>query len=133
MRKTLAFVIMLLTLLTTAVTAYATPPPVDVRQSNVNGQEYLEKLYELSPGEDPNSVIEEPFERDGFVFNLETIRFEESKKVLTKDTLQTITVGTQSDDQAEILKRYTGSITYTDEEGYTGTLYIETGSLLTEA
>jgi hypothetical protein len=41
-------------------------------------------------------------------------------------------VGTQTDDQAEILKKFTGSISYTDEEGYTGTLYIETGSLITE-
>jgi hypothetical protein len=131
MRKTIIFLLTALILTATPLTALAAAP-VDISQSNVNGRELLEKTYELFPGEDPNSVIEEPFERDGFIYNLETIRFEEVKKIQTKDTLQTVTVVTQSDDSAEILKKFTGSISYTDEGGYTGTLYIETGSLLTE-
>ena len=133
MRKALILIFAVFVLITTQVTALAAIPPIDICQSNLNGQEYLEKTYELSPGEDPNSVIEEPFTRDGFVFNLETIRFEEVKESLTKDTQQTVTMITQTDDQGEILKKFTGSMTYTDEEGYTGTLYIETGSIFTEA
>ncbi|MDR3278414.1 MAG: hypothetical protein LBT12_06540, partial [Oscillospiraceae bacterium] len=105
----------------------------DVTQSNINGRETLEKLYELEPEDDPNSVIDEPFEKDGFIFNPEKIRFEEIKNSTAKDARQTVTVVTQTDDPGEILKRFSGTIPYTDEAGCSGTLTLDTVSILTEA
>ena len=114
-----------------SIPALAAPAPVDVQRNNINGQERIEKTYILTPGEDPNSVIEEPFENDGFMFNLETIRFEENKNLVEKDARQTVTVETQTDDAAEILRLLSSSIPYTDEVGISGTLYIDTASIVT--
>jgi hypothetical protein len=133
MKRAVSLFIAILMLSALSFAALAAPVPADVRQSNIDGRETLEKSYEMSPGEDPNSVIEEPFEKDGFIFNLEKIRFEEIKNSTARDARQAVTVVTQSDDPGEILKRFTGTIPYTDESGCSGTLILDTGSILTEA
>jgi len=114
-----------------SLSALAAPAPIDVQRNNLNGQERIEKTYILTPDEDPNSVIEDPFESEGYAFNLETIRFEENKTEMEKDARQTVTVETQTDDAAEILRLLASSLPYADEAGFSGTLYIDTASITT--
>ena len=131
MKKAASIIIAAALVAAMSLTALASPAPVDVQRNNLNGQERMEKTYYLTPDEDPNSVIEEPFENDGYAFNLETIRFEENKTEMEKDMRQTVTVETQTEDAAEILRLLASSLPYTDEAGFTGILYIDTASIVT--
>jgi hypothetical protein len=46
--------------------------PIGVTSENLDGREIIVKTYDLPASEDPAYLIEEPFERNGFVYAFET-------------------------------------------------------------
>ena len=90
------------------------------------------KTYELAPEESPQLLIEEPFERDGFLYEYGGMTQEPVSKTESKSVSQTVTVESGSAKTEENLALLAGSIPY-EADGYTGTLTLLPASIHTEA
>lgn len=107
--------------------------PTETRQeSTPGGDQLITKMYELSPEEDPKSLIEEDFEQDGFLFQYRGMTKEDVSHTESKTVTQAVTVESQSGNTEENLDLLEGSIPY-DSGGFTGTLTLVPSSVKTEA
>ena len=68
------------------------------------------KTYELAPEESPQLLIEEPFERDGFLYEYDGMTQEPVSKTESKSVSQTVTVESGSAKTEENLALLAGSI-----------------------
>ena len=109
----------------------AVPKDVLTLADGETGKEII-KVYELSPGEDPQALIEEPFEQNGYRYEYQSMVKEDlvtkESKVAEKDT----TIETSTNDTEEILKQIPGKISYDGTDGYTGDLILDPSSIKTE-
>ncbi len=60
-------ILSLLLALALSASAFAMEIPTDTVVQNLNGSQQLIKAYTLSPDADPQKLIEEPFELNGFL------------------------------------------------------------------
>ena len=90
------------------------------------------KTYELAPEENPELLIEEPFEQDGLRYEYAQMTKEPVDTTESKTVSQTVTVESQSAETEENLALLAGSIPY-EADGYTGTLTLLPASVHTEA
>lgn len=126
------FFMCLLLALTLTTSATALEVPTDTVVQNLNGSQQLIKTYVLSPDADPQDLIEEPFEQEGYLYTFADIVKEEN---LLSDTLyhrETVTVDTGTNDLSKVLEQLEPSIDY-DSGGYKGTLTLDHTSIHTEA
>lgn len=122
----------LLLALALSVNAFALEVPTDTVVQNLNGSQQLIKTYVLSPDADPQGLIEEPFEQEGYLYTFADIVKEEN---LLSDALyhrETVTVDTGTNDLSKILEQLEPSIAY-DDGTYKGTLTLDHTSIHTEA
>ena len=122
----------LLLVLALSVNALALEVPTSTMVQNLNGSQQLIKTYVLSPDADPQGLIEEPFEQEGYLYTFADIVKEEN---LLSDTLyrrETVTVETGSNDLSKILEQLEASVDY-DDGTYKGTLTLDHTSIRTEA
>ena len=129
MKKILLF-ILIAGLLTGSAAAASVPD--DVVIENRNGRQLIVKTYTLLPGDNPDALLEEPFEKEGFSYVFDSIVKQETPYELKKAYSETVTVETDTDDLAAILETLAPTIPYDDGE-YTGTLALDHKSLQTEA
>lgn len=105
--------------------------PIDVIQSEDN--EEIRKIYELSPNTDPGLLPREDFEREGYIYSYTDILREviigEENKIIT----QTETVESTKNDLATILGLLPQNKEVVTEDGFTGTLLLNTATIKTEA
>lgn len=99
---------------------------------NLNGQQRLIKTYTLSPDVDPDTLQEEDFTYDGFLYTWAYTTKEEHPYQDSKSVTETVTVETSKDDLTQILAELAPSIPY-DQDGYTGELTLDHTTLKTEA
>ena len=109
----------------------AVPEDVETRQDGEKME--IIKVYHLSPEEDPQLLIEEPFEQDGYEYQYESMVKEEETTENKKLAEKTITLETDTNDLEAILQQVEGSIPYDEGDGYTGTLTLDPSSIKTEA
>lgn len=107
--------------------------PQDVKTVTENGQTQILKSYEVPSDFNPQKLIAEPFEQNGFTFTQTEI----FKKLLSGTTelrlaSQTVTVQSESDDRADILKQLSPILDHT-ENGFSGQLRLDASTLFTEA
>lgn len=106
--------------------------PIQTETMNQDGRQMISKIFELSPGEDPAPLVEEPFEAGGFLYSyLDTVKQEipyEEHKSVTK----TVTVKSENNRTEDVLKQLESSIPY-EENGFSGMLLLDTNSVKTEA
>ncbi len=122
----------LLLVLALSVNALALEVPTSTVVQNLNGSQQLIKTYVLFPDADPQGLIEEPFEQEGYLYTFADIVKEEN---LLSDTLyrrETVTVETGSNDLSKILEQLEASVDY-DDGTYKGTLTLDHTSIRTEA
>ena len=87
--------------------------PTETRQESTPvGDQLITKMYELSPEEDPKSLIEEDFKQDGFLFQYRGMTKEDVSHTESKTVTQAVTVESQSGDTEENLDLLEGSIPY---------------------
>ena len=91
------------------------------------------KVYRLAPEEDPSLLIEEPFEQEGYLYEYESMVKEEEIQEQSKVAETSLTVETETDELAEIIKELPGSVPYSGTDGYSGKLILNPGSITTEA
>lgn len=120
----LAAVLALTLMMSTQV--FALEVPVSQTEQMVNGQQTLVKVFEVSPETDPETLIEQGLEQNGYSYSMTSIVKdvvnEEDDKEITQE--QTLTINTSKEDTArvEALKSMPAFIEY-NEDGYTGKLY----------
>lgn len=122
----------LLLALTLTSSAAALEVPTDTVVQNLNGSQQLIKTYVLSPDTDPQALVEEPFEQEGYLYTFADIVKEENHVSDVLYHRETVTVETGTDDLSKILEQLKPSIDY-DDGTYKGALALDHTSIHTVA
>lgn len=122
----------LLLALTLTTSAAALEVPTSTVVQNLNGSQQLIKTYVLPPETDPQTLVEEPFEQEGFLYTFAEIVKEENLISDASYHRETVTVDTGTNDLSKILEQLKPSIDY-DDGSYRGTLSLDHTSIHTEA
>ena len=108
------------------------PAPISVERKNIDGTEYLIKVYDIADGTEPEQLIENDFELDGFLFSHETTDKKVNENTDTKEATEEVSVESQSKNLEDIVKLFPATKEY-NQDGYKGSLALDTGSIVTEA
>lgn len=126
-----AILCVLLTLVMSA-NAFALEVPTDTVIQNLNGSQQAIKTYTIPPDQDPATLIEEPFELEGFLYTFANITKAENPVEETKKHTEVITIETTTQDLSVILEHLKPTIEY-DDGVFKGTLALDHTSIATEA
>ena len=107
--------------------------PVHVWESRENGRREIIRVYKLRENESPAHIPREPFERDGFRFELAEIVRREMPTYSTREHVEVIEVNTQTDDLATIIRLLSQTMEHLSEDGYFGTLSLDISSIEIES
>ena len=118
--------------LSMSVSAFALEVPTDTVVQNLNGNQQAIKTFTIPANQDPQSLIEEPFELEGYLYTFADIVKEENMVDESKSHTETITLETDTDDLAKILDQLKPTIEY-DDGVFFGTLALDHTSIHTEA
>ena len=124
-------ILSLLLALALSASAFAMEIPTDTVVQNLNGSQQLIKTYTLSPDADPQKLIEEPFELNGFLYTFADIVKAENRVEDHKYHIEQVTVETETNSLPEVQKHFEPTMEY-DDGLYSGTLTMDTVSILTE-
>lgn len=128
----LAFV--LLALLLGAQTALAAGLyPAEIRETDEGGKHRLEKVYMLSAADNPDNIPTEEFEREGYHYTLMDIVQQDYSESDVKEYSETVTINSKTKDMASIMPQLAATQEVETEDGYTGTLTLDTASIKVEA
>ena len=122
----------LLVALALSVSAFAMEVPTDTVVQNLNGSQQLIKTYTLPPGTDPQQLIEEPFEQEGYRYTFAEIVKEENQVSDRKHHTETVTLETGTKDLGTILTQLAATLDY-DDGTYSGVLTLDHTAIRTEA
>jgi len=116
-------------------TATPTPVlyPVSVEETLDNGGRQIIKVYELSPGENPDGIRRESFERDGWRYELADITKSETTLSDEQNHTETQTIDTDTNDLNTITKQLAPTMEYKSNDGYEGVLSLDVTSVKVEA
>lgn len=129
MKRVLLCVLLTLSM---SVSAFALEVPTDTVVQNLNGSQQAIKTFTIPANQDPQSLIEEPFELGGYLYTFADIVKEENMVDESKSHTETITLETDTDDLAKILDQLKPTIEY-DDGVFCGTLALDHTSIHTEA
>ena len=115
-----------------SINAFAMEVPTNTVVQNLNGSQQVIKTYTISPGTDPQTLIEEPFVLEGFQYTFADIVKEENYVQDTQHHTKTVTVETADNDLGVILEQLAPTVEYDDGQ-YSGTLFLDHTSIHTEA
>ena len=129
MKRLLACLLLTAALVTNAC---ALEVPTDTTIQNLNGSQQLIKTYTLSPGADPQQLIEEPFDQEGWHYTFADIVKEENQVSDCKYHTETVTLETDTKDLGKILEQLETTLDY-DDGTYSGVLTLDHTAIRTEA
>ena len=107
--------------------------PTHVWENNTANRREIIRVYELREDESPAHIPREAFERDGFRYELAEIVRREMPAHSTKEHIEGISVSTQTNDLATIIKLLAPTLEYLTDEGYFGVLALDISSIATES
>lgn len=120
-----------------ACPAFATGSGATLYPENI--MEYMEgdhlrlsKVYTLSSADDPALIPTADFERDGKTYTLLDMTRHDNAQADTKDYTETVTLSSKTKDKEKIVSKLEPTMDVTTEDGYTGTLTLDTGSIKVE-
>ena len=117
--------------LSCTVSAFAMQVPSSTVVQNLNGVQQYVKTYTVPVETDPQDLIEEPFEYEGFVYTYADITKQELTFEAQKEHTETITVETKKKDLAAVLEVLEPTMEY-DDGHYSGTLALDHTTIHTE-
>lgn len=126
-----AILCVLLTL-SMSVSAFALEVPTDTVVQNLNGSQQAIKTYTIPPDQDPATLIEEPFELEGFLYTFANIIKTENPIEESKVHTEVITIETAKKDLSVVLENLEPTIEF-DDGNFKGTLALDHTSIVTEA
>lgn len=107
--------------------------PVEVTEYMEGDSPRLEKVYILTPADDPALIPTEDFEREGLTYTLLDVTRQDQVETDTRDYTETVTLESKTKDMDAILPQLTATLEVDTEEGYTGVLTLDTASIQVEA
>lgn len=127
-------IILLLTavMLFSTTTALAAEYPSQVSYRMENGIFEVRKLYEMQIGQEPSAQARQGFEQDGYSFTLTDMLRQEMPEHQSRAHTETVTVSSKSKDLTAILPLLAETKSVTTEDGFTGTLKLNTDSIKVE-
>ena len=129
MKKPITILAVLLLLSTTT---FAAEYPSQVSYSMNNGIFEVRKTYELPVDQEPSMQAKQSFEQDGYSFTLTDLLRQELPEQQSKEYTETVTVSSESKELTAILPLLADTKAVTTEDGFTGTLKLDTGSITVE-
>lgn len=130
MKKTITILAVLLLLSTT--TAFAAEYPSQVSYNLYNGIFEVRKTYEMQVDEEPSAQAKQSFEQDGYSFVLTDMLRQELPEQQSKAYTETVTVNSGSKELTAILPLLADTKEITTEDGFTGTLKLDTSTITVE-
>jgi len=118
---------------TEALPALPVPPPAQTTVEIKDGRHYAIKTHErtLDTDEpDPSALKEEPFALDGYLYTFFDLKKEAISVVERRPVAETVTLETETDDAATILKELSIEMPY-EEDGFEGVLALNHASIQT--
>lgn len=103
----------------------------DITYQNLNGQQLAIKVYTLLPEQNPEDLVEEDFEYDGYHYAYSSTTKEEQTYSEENLHTETVTVTTSSKNMEEILAELKPTIEY-DDGVASGTLALDHSTIQTE-
>ena len=121
-------------LLTAALTmsASALEVPTNTVVQNLNGSQQVVKTYTVSPEVDAQTLIEEPFQLEGFLYTYADIVKQDNRVAERQTHTETVTVETAKKNLDVILEQLAPTMEY-DDGTWTGTLALDHTSIQTQA
>lgn len=129
MKKAILCVLLTLSM---SVSAFALEVPTDTVVQNLNGSQQVIKTFTIPADQDPQSLIEQPFELEGYLYTFTDIVKTENAVEESKPHTEVITVETDKNDLALILQQLKPTVEF-DNGTFKGTLALDHTSLNTEA
>lgn len=129
MKKAILCVLLTLAM---SVNAFALEVPTDTVVQNLNGSQQAIKTYTILPDQDPATLIEEPFELEGFLYTFANIIKTENPIEESKVHTEVITIETAKKDLSVVLENLEPTIEF-DDGNFKGTLALDHTSIVTEA
>lgn len=93
----------------------------------------LNKVYILTAADDPALIPTADFERDGKTYTLLDVTRQDNGQTDAKDYAETVTLSSKTKDKEKIIAKLEPSMEAATEDGYTGTLTLDTASIKVEA
>ena len=121
-------------LLTAALTmsASALEVPTNTVVQNLNGSQQVVKTYTVSPEVDAQTLIEEPFQLEGFLYTYADIVKQDNRVAERQTHTETVTVETAKKNLDVILEQLAPTMEY-DDGTWAGTLALDHTSISTQA
>ena len=132
MKKLLSAGIALVLAAMLTIHALAMAVPTDTLVQNLNGVQQYIKTYTVPPDTDPGSLIEEPFDYDGYTYTYSSITKQENLFTDELQKTEVVTVMTEKKDVDKVLAAFNPTMEY-DDGRYTGTLNLDHTTIKTEA
>jgi len=107
--------------------------PAEVRTSEENGVNRLEKIYYLTAADDPSTIPVGDFEREGRNYTLLDLLRNDQTETETKEHIEIITKDSDTKDMAEIIQTLEPELEISTEDGYTGILALDYTTISVEA
>lgn len=130
MKKTIT--IMAVFLLLSMNTAFAAEYPSQVSYNLNNGIFEVRKTYEMQVDEEPSAQTKQGFEQDGYSFVLTDMLRQELPEQQSKEYTETVTVSSESKELTAILPLFADTKEITTEDGFAGTLKLDTSTITVE-
>ncbi len=128
--KKICLCLLLTAALTMSASALEVPTSTVVR--NLNGSQQVVKTYTVSPEVDAQTLIEEPFQLEGFLYTYADIVKEENRVSERQTHTETVTVETAKKNLDVILEQLAPTMEY-DDGTWAGTLALDHTSINTQA
>ena len=125
-------IVSLMTCVLLITSAFASEIPTDVTVQNLNGSQQCVKTFTLPPSADPKSLMEAPFDHEGYTYTYSTIVKEEHRNSDKRVQEEVVVIETAKKDLSAVLAHLSPTIKYVDD-GYTGILSLDHTTITTEA
>jgi len=132
MKKIISTCIALMVSAACSISAFAMEVPTNTTIQDLNGVRQYIKIYTVAPDTDPQSLIDDVFEYDGYTYTYSSMTKEERSYSEKEHHTETVTADTEKSDLSVVLKALSPSIEYDDGE-FQGTLYLDHSTISTVA
>lgn len=112
--------------------AFALEVPMDVTVQNLNGTQQYIKTFTVPAATDPDTLVEEPFDYEGYTYTFSAITKQENRIEEEKYYTEVVTVETAKEDLSAVIAALTPKLEYDDGQ-YQGTLSLDHTTIHTEA
>lgn len=115
-----------------AAESAATLYPENIVEYTEGDHPRLNKIYVLAATDDPAGIPTADFERDGKTYTLLDMTRQDNGQTDTKDYAETVTLPSKTKNMEKIIAMLEASMEVATEDGYTGTLTLDTESIKVE-